>query len=268
MAKAALRRRDPAPERESASEIVLHRAEPRATRYSAERAAVIVSEAHLRRLVSAIRDCCDGAEPVLAIDCKDGLSREFSDFDAFVEYGNPKARAITRVQIKAHSGAGTDQYTSVDVYLGSGKHETLANIDIRISGPESKIEKLSRVLDDTVENMRPMYGPIAKVNTTLLVCGLMMALWPFFAMVLVKKNITLTHGMIILACISIASFVIPWVLGSALNRIRGFIWPMTVFVIGHEEKQEKLRDFIRMGVIFSTILSIATSYMTCGGSGG
>jgi hypothetical protein len=194
------------------------------------------------------------------IFCADSLNREFATLEELSKFENPPKKSIKSLRLKGYS---RDRKTSAWVALDTSSSR---NIYISVEGDEDAVATINDSFENTLAAIKPWYALLARTDFTLVLSALV---------IVPAIIIVLSIGLGIVKLRSDPSFdfasglqsfykgvtfwLIPFILGFILNRIRYTTFPMGVFAIGQGAKRHKDKEIMRTVVIVGFFISLVSS---------
>ncbi|MCS4133672.1 hypothetical protein [Salinibacter ruber] len=219
--------------------------------------AIIVREENIRNLYSEISKF--SRDTKIEVECSDGISRVFGSLKKLKEFGNPERKSIEEMMI---SGVGRD---STSIQINGSKPDSLIldytgeNVHISISGDESDVNEIIKIVSDEMDAMRPWYSPIANINfikVGFVFVGFLFVVAYAAAFILgIESGGSAEETDPATRALGFLIFLLPIGIGIIANWLKLRYFPRTFFSIGHGKRRYQNQSKIRMGVIVAGIVS-------------
>jgi hypothetical protein len=202
----------------------------------------------LHKIIYLADDVCS-----FEIVCTDGLTREFRDLNELLEYENPPSKAIRTLSIESRSG---DWNRSASIRFSAKDRD---NIHIRLRGSEEEVSKYTAKIDDFFPSVSPWYGWISITRFVAIAYALgvfilvIAALSGYVSIVVSESPLDKVRFMFY----NMGIFYIPLAVGSLLNKLRDWAFPLSVFAIGQgnerHQRKERLREILITAIILPAV---------------
>jgi len=203
--------------------------------------------------------------------CADHLERTFTSAENLVDYENPRARQILRLEFSARSS----DYQR-EAYLGFGG--SFRPITVRVTGCEPLVSRVKDTLADIVAGMRPWYSAIARLDiyrTMALLSLIWTVIYSPIGWISLINDVREGRrpGLTEIARwrVIIISVLIVLAMVGLLMLLWGLCWlqqrffPVVMFALGQGQARYDVDDKWRWGVLFafavSTLGSIVAGLM-------
>jgi hypothetical protein len=200
---------------------------------------------------------------LLQIDCKDKFTRKFDNVSELLEYENTAKNEIETLRLIGVTTTTLPMFiAAVTFHQAQGR-----NVYLSIKGDGIKALEANRVIETSLEGMKPWYDFVARRDFSTILC--------FFGFIVLMSFVirdavrgepsslsfsTLTAPQItVLLFFCAAVMFATIVLVEGLNRLKKKAFPMAVFAIGNGATRHKNKEVIRIAFIAGFFVSIAAS---------
>jgi hypothetical protein len=220
--------------------------------------AFVLTATQVKKVWQTLKDAT--GEVHATASCADHLERTSTSAEDVMDYENPRARQILRLEFSARS---PDFHREVYLQFGRSLHP----ITLRVTGCEPFVSRVKETLADILDGMRPWYSRLALLDITRALAILMLVLALGYSPVTCSKLISdISEGgpsmfaripwwggvlMGIVLVIGVAGYLmLDW----GLNWLQTRFFPVATFAIGQGEERYRVAEWVRGGVLVSGVL--------------
>ena len=196
------------------------------------------------------------------------MSVEYSSVDEVAQFPNSTERQMS--SLSANTPWGKSPSVSMKF-----KNSTYYPVEYEVRGPERDVFHISSGLEEFISTIRQWYSRIALLDYVMVIFGAISATWAFGVMYVAFYLIRGGHrqttsppsrGNSDISIFVYAIFISAVVLGGLLNVLRGWLYPVATFALGHGAERYRSVVFWRrlVGVSFgvSLLASVTAAYIT------
>lgn len=214
--------------------------------------AFVVRSNNLKKLVELLERRIGTREIDIQADCIDEIQRQFNTVTEVIAYENSTPKRIRSIHLSVQSEDASKSSARISFREPSW---LIPVVSIDITGPEDIVSRLRDEILEVTTGMRPWYHVFAHIDfLTIFGVGIvsivsLFAIATLFGWVSVTDAPSSDSGNVkadaFLVVFSLISSFVFW----GLYRLRNYLFPRIVFIIGQQESRFKLLEKIRWLVI-------------------
>ncbi len=195
--------------------------------------------------------------------CEDGITRKL-EVREILKYENPPDAQIRSIELAA-GGPGLGGILAPARIEFAASH--LENVQGHLQGPEADVFSVSGRLDAVLAGLKPWYAWLSMREALFF-------LFPYIVFFLVLNGLVALWVLGWIDASQLLSGARPvyaaWLMGLALafgvilDKVRGYLFPRSVFAIGQGANRYRRRHFIRVGIIIAFLVNLLAGLVGAG----